>query len=715
MTPTPSRTTCSSRRHDEHHSGAVGRRRGRRRLLGPEPGPQLPLRRPTGTWWRSATSTWRRAQQVVGDAAGCDVTDDLGRAAGAATTSTRSPSRRRRARTAASPRQRCGPASTCWSRSRWPTRVDAAAGDGRRWPRERGLVLMADHTYCYTPAVQKIRELIADGRARRHPVRRLGADQPRSGPARRRRLLGPRAARPVDPRLHPARRAATRSAVAAHGADPLGAGKACVGYLTLPLAGGAIAHVHVNWLSPTKIRQMVIGGSRADPGLGRPQPAAAAQRLRPRRRPRSSSPVDSGRPRARPTVSYRLGDIVGPGAARARGARRDGRRVRRQHPRGPRAAHRRRGRAAGALGARGRRAPACAHGGALVDRRRSPSRDGARPMTHARRAHASWSPAAPARSARPSSTSCSTPGVGARRRARQPGPRPPREPRRRARRPAGSTLVEGDIRDRDLVHDLTARQGPGLPPGRDPDHPVRRGAAAGARGAGRRHLQRPRGRRRARGRQGRRRVVGLGLRPGRGVPDRPSATTTTTTTRSTARRSRSTRACCAASAPCTAWTTSLLRYFNVYGPRMDVHGLYTEVLVRWMERIADGQPPLIFGDGLQTMDFVYTTRHRPGQPAGRGQRRHRGRLQHRQRHRDQPARAGRGAAARRWTPTCRVEHGPERAVNGVARRLADTSAAQRDLGFTAEVGLEDGPARAGRVVAPAARGDRRRPARRCAS
>src|SRR4051812_11548499 len=48
----------------------------------------------------------------------------------------------------------------------------------------------------------------------------------------------------------------------------------------------------------------------------------------------------------------------------------------------------------------------------------------------------------------------------------------------------------------------------------------------------------------------------------------------------------------------------ILRYFNVYGPRMDVHGLYTEVLVRWMERIADGKPPLIFGDGRQTMDFV---------------------------------------------------------------------------------------------------------------
>ena len=49
-----------------------------------------------------------------------------------------------------------------------------------------------------------------------------------------------------------------------------------------------------------------------------------------------------------------------------------------------------------------------------------------------------------------------------------------------------------------------------------------------------------------------------------------------------------------------------LRYFNVYGPRMDVHGVYTEVLVRWMERIADGRPPLIFGDGAQTMDFIYT-------------------------------------------------------------------------------------------------------------
>jgi UDP-glucose 4-epimerase len=132
-----------------------------------------------------------------------------------------------------------------------------------------------------------------------------------------------------------------------------------------------------------------------------------------------------------------------------------------------------------------------------------------------------------------------------------------------------------------------------------------------------------------------------------------------------------------------------LRYFNVYGPRMDVHGLYTEVLVRWMERIADGKPPLIFGSGAQTMDFAYTT---------------------------DIARANVLAAASNVTEgvynvasgaetsllelaetllrvmgsDLPVEHGPERAVNGVARRLADTSAAMRDLGFKTEVDLEDG-------------------------
>jgi UDP-glucose 4-epimerase len=132
-----------------------------------------------------------------------------------------------------------------------------------------------------------------------------------------------------------------------------------------------------------------------------------------------------------------------------------------------------------------------------------------------------------------------------------------------------------------------------------------------------------------------------------------------------------------------------LRYFNVYGPRMDVHGVYTEVLIRWMERIENGEPPLIFGDGRQTMDFVYS---------------------------EDIARANLLAAtapvtdevfnvasgvessldelARTLAKVMDADlgpvYGPERTVNNVSRRLASTAAAAERLGFTAEVDLEEG-------------------------
>ena len=51
-------------------------------------------------------------------------------------------------------------------------------------------------------------------------------------------------------------------AVAAHVGDPIGAGRACLAYLSVWLSNGALAHIHVNWLSPTKIRTTVFGGSR---------------------------------------------------------------------------------------------------------------------------------------------------------------------------------------------------------------------------------------------------------------------------------------------------------------------------------------------------------------------------------------------------------------------------------------------------------------------
>jgi UDP-glucose 4-epimerase len=133
----------------------------------------------------------------------------------------------------------------------------------------------------------------------------------------------------------------------------------------------------------------------------------------------------------------------------------------------------------------------------------------------------------------------------------------------------------------------------------------------------------------------------------------------------------------------------MLRYFNVYGPRMDIHGVYTEVLVRWMERIQAGQPPLILGDGKQTMDFVYV---------------------------DDIARANILAATSDVTDeafnvasgtetslndlaaamlrvmgsSLQPEYGPARAVNAVPRRLADTHKAEELLGFVAAVDLDEG-------------------------
>ena len=61
-----------------------------------------------------------------------------------------------------------------------------------------------------------------------------------------------------------------------------------------------------------------------------------------------------------------------------------------------------------------------------------------------------------------------------------------------------------------------------------------------------------------------------------------------------------------------------LRYFNVYGPRMDIHGKDTEVLIRWMERLDAGKPPLILGDGAADDGLRLRGRRRACQRAGAG-------------------------------------------------------------------------------------------------
>jgi UDP-glucose 4-epimerase len=132
------------------------------------------------------------------------------------------------------------------------------------------------------------------------------------------------------------------------------------------------------------------------------------------------------------------------------------------------------------------------------------------------------------------------------------------------------------------------------------------------------------------------------------------------------------------------------RYFNVYGERMDIHGRYTEVLIRWMERLEAGQAPIIFGDGLQTMDFVHVRDVARANILGAKV--------------DvsdevfnvasgtetsllQLAQALTSVMARsKLSP----EFAPERSVNPVPRRLASTAKAERLLGFQPRVPLEEG-------------------------
>ncbi|WP_091685813.1 NAD-dependent epimerase/dehydratase family protein [Methylocapsa palsarum] len=132
-----------------------------------------------------------------------------------------------------------------------------------------------------------------------------------------------------------------------------------------------------------------------------------------------------------------------------------------------------------------------------------------------------------------------------------------------------------------------------------------------------------------------------------------------------------------------------LRYFNVYGPRMDIHGKYTEVLIRWMERISQGQPPLILGDGKTTMDFVYI------EDVARANI-----LALESDVDDEVFNVASGVETslnqlaagllQVMGSGLRPDYGEERKVNPVPRRLADTSKAERLLGFRAEVDLDDG-------------------------
>lgn len=134
-----------------------------------------------------------------------------------------------------------------------------------------------------------------------------------------------------------------------------------------------------------------------------------------------------------------------------------------------------------------------------------------------------------------------------------------------------------------------------------------------------------------------------------------------------------------------------LRYFNVYGPRMDVHSAYTEVLIRWMNRLAQRQPCVVFGDGMVVDDFIYV---------------------------EDVARANilaaesdltdnifdiatgvettlnalAGTLGRVMGSNLPTEHAPRKG-SPIPRRVGDPSEAERMLGFRAQVSLEEGLSR----------------------
>jgi len=132
-----------------------------------------------------------------------------------------------------------------------------------------------------------------------------------------------------------------------------------------------------------------------------------------------------------------------------------------------------------------------------------------------------------------------------------------------------------------------------------------------------------------------------------------------------------------------------LRYFNVYGPRMDTDGRYTEVMIKWLDCIRDQKAPLVFGDGGTIMDFVFVEDVARANVAA---------LLSDVTNEVFNVGCGRETSLKELLTlllqangsTLQPEYRPENAVNPVSRRLADVSKAKRVLGFEARTPLEEG-------------------------
>ena len=132
-----------------------------------------------------------------------------------------------------------------------------------------------------------------------------------------------------------------------------------------------------------------------------------------------------------------------------------------------------------------------------------------------------------------------------------------------------------------------------------------------------------------------------------------------------------------------------LRYFNVYGPRMDVRSRFVEVMIRWLNLIDEGKPLTLFGDGSSSVDFIYIadvaraniaacTRDLPDATLNvcSGV--------------ETPMRDLAATLLRLTGSDVGMEFKPEPAGALPARRVGDPRRAEELLGFKAETSLEDG-------------------------
>jgi len=148
--------------------------------------------------------------------------------------------------------------------------------------------------------------------------------------------------------------------------------------------------------------------------------------------------------------------------------------------------------------------------------------------------------------------------------------------------------------------------------------------------------------------------------------------------------------------------TVCLRYFNVYGPRQDPAGDYAAAIPRFVEAARAGRPPRIFGDGLQTRDFVYVGDVARANLLAADAAPAVGRVVNVGSGVETSVVELAGLVVRLCGSTAEPVHEPARSGE-VRRSVADPARARELLGFEARVGLEEGLARTIEAWGPPAR------------